>query len=105
MTSQNRSSLSCPGPKFVRRTDLSPVIRLYIGISAVLAQQQKQWGRVTQLARDYVISRTFVYMLACQVEQAGHELFGDHSERACLWKTCPCRTHIYYRSDWRGRAV
>ena len=76
MKQQHRSSLSCPGPKFVRRADLSPIIRFSIGVTALLAQQQHQWGVITRLAREYVISRTFVYMLAFQVAQAGEVLFG-----------------------------
>jgi len=58
---------------------LSPAIRLYIGIAAVLAQRQKQWGVITRLAREYVISRTFVYLLAGQVMQAGEALFARDS--------------------------
>ena len=75
MNDQKHSSVSRPGPKFVRRMDLTPVIRLYIGITALLAQQHTQWGVITQLAREYLISRTFVYLLAFQVEQAGEALF------------------------------
>ncbi len=75
MKHQQHSSVSGSGSKFVRRMDLTPVLRLYIGISALLAQQRKQWGVITQLAREYLISRTFVYLLACQVAQAGETLF------------------------------
>ena len=72
---QHQPSPSYPGPKFVRRTDLSPVIRLYIGVTALLAQQQNLWGVITHLAREYCISRTFVYVLAFQVAQAKETLF------------------------------
>lgn len=84
MNDQKHTSVSRPGPKFVRRMDLTPVIRLYIGITAVLAHQQKQWGVITQLARKYLISRTFVYLLACQVEQAGETLFAPERMGARL---------------------
>lgn len=77
MKEQQQLSVSNPGPRFVRRRDLTPVIRLYIGITALLAQQQKQWGVITQLAREYLISRTFVYLLAFQVGRAGEVLFAD----------------------------
>ena len=93
MNQPDRSSMSCPGPKFVRRTDLSPVIRLYIGITALLAQQQ-HWGVITRLAREYVVSRTFVYLLAGQVAQAGEALFDRASgAHAYLWRQlgCPMR--------------
>lgn len=79
MSHHHQTAPSCPGPKFVRRTDLSPIIRLYIGVTALLAHQQKQWGRISQLARTYCISRTFVYLLACQVAQAGETLFARES--------------------------
>lgn len=79
MKHHTHSSVSCSGPKFVRRTDLSPVIRVYIGITALLAQQQKQWGVITQLAREYLISRTFVYLLAFQIEQHSAGMFDGQS--------------------------
>ncbi len=85
MSHHHHTALSCPGPKFVRRTDVSPVIRLYIGVAALLAHQHKQWGRITQLAREYCISRTFVYLLAYQVEQVGETLWGRSSDDA--WRS------------------
>lgn len=84
MPQPHRSPQSCPGPKFLRRIDLSPVIRLSIGVAALFAQQRKQWGRITHLARDSCISRTFVYLLALQVEQAGEALFGGGSDATPL---------------------
>ena len=82
MKQSPQSSMSCSGPKFVRRTDLSPVIRLYIGITALLAQQHQQWGVITQLAREYLLSRTFVDLLASQVASAGAALFDRSSREA-----------------------
>ncbi len=76
MHHHSSSSTSSPGPKFIRRMDLTPLIRLQIGLTALLAQQQKQWGEISRLAREYLISRTFVYLLALQVEQVGSAFFG-----------------------------
>jgi len=64
-------------PKFVRRPDLSPVIRLQIACAAVVAQLSRHWGVITTLARQYAISRTFVYLLAANMHQAGRLLFRD----------------------------
>ena len=52
------------GPKFTRRTDLTPEIRLAIAYSALEAQQNGKWGTITELSRHFMISRTFVYMSA-----------------------------------------
>jgi len=76
MQEHSSSSSSYSGPKFIRRMDLTPLIRLQIGLTALLAQQQKQWGEISRLAREYLISRTFVYLLALQVEQVGSAFFG-----------------------------
>ena len=64
--------------------DLTPLIRVQIGLTALLAQQQKQWGEISRLAREYLISRTFVYLLAVQVEQIGSTFFGRSSADAPL---------------------
>jgi len=65
------------GQKFIRRSDLTPFIRLYIACTALLAKQEKQWGVITQLARQYLISRTFVYMLVVTLEQTSQIVFGE----------------------------
>jgi hypothetical protein len=66
---------SASSPKFLRRPDLSPAIRIQIACAAVVAQLSGQWGGMTQLARQYMISRTFVYMLAAGMHKAGELLF------------------------------
>ncbi len=52
------------GLKFARRTDLTPEIRLAIAYSALEAKKAGKWGKITESARHFMISRTFVYMLA-----------------------------------------
>ena len=68
---------SLQSPKFVRRPDLSPSIRIQIACAAVVAKLSGQWGVITALARQYVVSRTFVYLLAAKIQQAGPLLFRD----------------------------
>jgi hypothetical protein len=50
--------------RFIRRADLTPLIRLYIAFTALMAQRGAMWGKITELSRQYMISRMFVYMLA-----------------------------------------
>ena len=52
--------------KFFRRTDLSPALRLKIGIEAWL--NRKQWGVKTSLAEKYRVSRQFIYLLIWNLE-------------------------------------
>ena len=46
--------------KFLRRSDLSIYERLYIATKAIF---NNNWGTITRLSQDYMISRTFIYML------------------------------------------
>ena len=48
MQEHSSSSASYSGVRFIRRTDLTPLIRLQIGLTALLAQQHKQWGEITR---------------------------------------------------------
>jgi hypothetical protein len=80
------------GQKFIRRSDLTPFIRLHIAFTALLAQQTRQWGTITQLARQYLISRTFVYMLAVTLEQTSQIVFGEQ-----LSPTVVREEHLPYR--------
>lgn len=89
------------GSAFIRRTDLLPLIRLYIGMTALLAQREQVWGKITALAREFVISRTFVYMLAYQVEQAGELLFGSSSSLRSLREGTSTRLAYQYMVSLR----
>jgi len=55
------------GTKFIRRKDLTVEIRLYISF---LALMDNSWGIISRLAKNYAISRTFVYMLQSQLNKA-----------------------------------
>jgi len=60
--------------KFKRRKDLTYENRLYISFMALIFGS---WGQITKLAKDYAISRTFVYTLQSQLYSATISAFGD----------------------------
>ena len=72
MTSKSGKAAS----KFIRRFDLTPFIRVSIAFRALQAQWDKGWGVITSLAREYAISRTFVYVLAASLAVTCEEVFG-----------------------------
>jgi len=76
MLLSNPADTTRTGIKFTRRNDLDPATRLYIAYTALTAQMFGLWGTVTQLSRDYAISRTFVYMLANTLEESMPVMFG-----------------------------
>jgi len=59
---------------FQRRSDLTPDSRLYI---AFKAKMNSAWGTITDLATQFCISRTFVYMLEKQLNTVVLNAFGD----------------------------
>lgn len=67
-----------PGNKFIRRNDLTPLIRLFIAFTALTAKLTGQWGKITELSRQFIISRMFVYMLANTLEDASLCIFGKN---------------------------
>ncbi len=66
-------------PKFVRRTDLTPSIRMSIAFSALMAVTFGEWGTITALSREFMISRTFVYMLSSTLELSSSIIFSSGS--------------------------
>ena len=63
--------------RFTRREDLTADIRLQIAIIALHSMLFSSWGAITALAAEYCISRTFVYMLAAQLQEAGDFVFDE----------------------------
>lgn len=61
--------------RFLRREDLTQKTRFYIAIAALNAQFFGEWGKITQLARGFNISRTFVYMLAATMVSVSEVAF------------------------------
>jgi len=64
--------VNCGSPKFHRRKDLTVEIRLYIAFMALLCNK---WGIITSMAKKYAVSRTFVYMLQSQMNNAIEDSF------------------------------
>ena len=58
--------------KFHRRKDLTSETRFYIAFCAMMSGQ---WGLISQLAKEYAISRTFVYMLQRELQIATQDIF------------------------------
>lgn len=69
------SSFPANHRSFVRRTDLTPLFRLHIAYTASMASVLNGWGTITELSRQFLISRTFVYMLASQLKMSSNILF------------------------------
>ena len=66
--------------KFTRRKDLTTAIRLSIANTALYAQMTGAWGTITDLAKTYNISRTFVYSLGSTLREAAQFVFGEAAE-------------------------
>ena len=65
------------GNKFIRRADLTASTRLYIAFTALMVIEFNIWGKITELSRQFNISRMFVYMLAATLKQTTPIIFGD----------------------------
>jgi hypothetical protein len=64
--------------KFIRRPDLDVMTRLTIAFTAIIAMAEKQRGTITKLAKEYLISRTFVYMLANSLMEQSQTKFAEY---------------------------
>lgn len=58
--------------RFHRRKGLTFETRLYIAFCAMMSNK---WGLISQLAKEYAISRTFVYMLQRELQIATQDIF------------------------------
>ncbi len=72
---QNNGSRIKKNLKFVRRKDLTSKVRLHIACTALMAQTFGEWGTITALAHQFMISRTFVYLLATALKETEDFLF------------------------------
>ena len=64
------------GIKFIRRPDLNSSKRLHIAVTALLAMLNCRWGTISGMAKQYNVSRTFIYMLASTLTERDSVLFG-----------------------------
>lgn len=62
-------------PKFIRRPDLTRAVRVAIVLQAHAAQLNQTWGAITDLSRQYAVSRPFIYGLLSTFEQGIDTLF------------------------------
>ena len=77
------------GNKFVRRHDLTPSIRLYIAFMALTARAAGTWGKITELSRQFMMSRMFVYMLANALHETSLTVFGDNASKPTVAEELP----------------
>jgi len=72
----NLSDMNSSSKKFIRRDDLTPAIRLYIAATAYIARVNSTWGKITELANKFMISRMFIYILLNSLKETGSILYG-----------------------------
>ena len=87
------------GNKFVRRHDLTPSIRLYIAFMTLTAKATGAWGKVTELSREFMISRMFVYMLANTLYETSFIVFGDNAAKPSITEEMPYRYILSLRLE------
>ena len=75
-TSNNITDSQKIGIKFMRRPDLTSSKRLYIATTALLAMLNHHWGTISGMAKQFDVSRTFIYMLASTLMDMDSVLFG-----------------------------
>jgi hypothetical protein len=93
--------ISFQGPKFTRRSDLTPSTRLYIAFTALMAQEHAIWGEITSLSRQFLISRMFIYTLANTLEQSCPIIFGDNHFNPAVEEKLPYYYMLSLRLEGR----
>jgi len=73
----SKTNTAAERKKFIRRHDLDAFTRLTIAFTALVAMAEKQRGTITKLAQEFLISRTFVYMLANSLLETSQITFND----------------------------
>jgi len=67
------------GKKFIRREDLTESIRSYIAVRGFWAKQNSQYGIITNLSRQFNVSRPFVYDAISSLEEVLPIIFNKSS--------------------------
>ncbi len=70
------------GIKFMRRPDLKSSDRLHIATTVLFAMLNKHWGTISGMAKQYDVSRTFIYMLASTLTKNDSVIFGKTDQYA-----------------------
>lgn len=94
-------SMNFKGLKFTRRSDLTPLIRLYIAFTALMAKREAIWGEITRLSRQFLVSRVFIYMLATTLEQSSLIIFGDNQIKSEVEEKLPYYYMLSLRLEGR----
>jgi len=89
------------GNKFVRRQDLTASIRLYIAFMAITTRVTGTWGKITELSRQFMISRMFVYMLANTLHETSLTVFGDNVSKPAVVEKLPYHCILSMRLEGR----
>jgi len=71
--------IECKGKEFIRRQDLTAERRLHIAFRALYGR----WGVISLLAREFRISRTFIYVMMNELLEVSEKVFG---KCRTLWK-------------------
>jgi len=95
------SNMIPSGNKFVRRHDLTASIRLYIAFMALTARVTGTWGKITELSRQYMISRMFVYILANTLHETSLTVFGDNVSKPGIPEKSPYHYMLSLRLEGR----
>ncbi|MCW4031810.1 MAG: hypothetical protein NWF08_00255 [Candidatus Bathyarchaeota archaeon] len=90
------------GNKFIRRSDLTPSIRLSIAVTALMAKINDSWGKISELAKQFMVSRMFIYMLVYRLEATSLIIFGDNrSEPPAIEQRLPYYYMLSLRLEGR----
>ena len=66
---------------------------------ALTAKVTGQWGKITELSRQFMISRMFVYMLASTLHDASLRVFGDKVLQPVVDSDLPYRYMLSLRLE------
>ena len=84
-------------PKFLILKDLTPKMRLEIASIAYTAQTLNTWGAITQLSKQYQVSRNFIYELIKVIKDASSIMFAPAKAVQHLSKEDAISNMLQYR--------
>jgi hypothetical protein len=98
---QQKSNMTPNGNKFIRRADLTPLTRLHIAFTALMAMEFGIWGKISELSRQFMISRMFVYMLASKLKQTTPIIFWNDPKPIVIGKSLSYNYMLSLRLEGR----
>ncbi len=84
-------------PKFLILKDLTPKMRLEIASIALTAQTLNMWGAITKLAKQYSVSRNFIYELLKVLKDTSPLIFAPSKAITQLSKKDAVSVMLHYR--------